>query len=491
MRKIFHQFFSIIFVVGFILVCADFVRACSCSLSLTVGIAFEETQNVAILKIDSLQTKKNPVSGEDVFFLSKMSVQKVYKGSFKVGQEMPFGITGTSCDVSFDKNDIGKEFLMYLDDKYDKSAKQKVWFYNYCSRTGGIEYRKADLKYIENIDKVRGKTRFSGTISQRIESAVEGEDSVSKKLINKSVRIVGNGKDIQVKTDESGVYEIYDLPAGKYQIFVEPIAGYRTIPFGYPIEIKAKQHTEQDITYGIDNLVSGKVYDINGKPLKDVCIHLNPAQGKIAKYTYLGDCTDENGKFKIDEIPIGKYVLVVNEDGEITANEPFETFYYPNSNQKENAQIFTIEAGKHIEELIIKPVPKVETVLLRGKVIFEDGVIPTTARDEYASVKFVPDDTNYDEKNRWGKSYSSSNLINQNGEFNVRVYKGQKGKLFASMHSYVGAYKDCPKLDKLIRAKGESVQDVETNILEIDGEKDLENVILKFPFPSCKKAKID
>jgi hypothetical protein len=258
------------------------------------------------------------------------------------------------------------------------------------------------------------------------------------------------------------------------------------------ILLNPKGHTEVNLKFNIFNSVSGKILDQKDRGMKDICLRLVPIENQESSFLYAADCSNEDGSFIISEIPVGKYVLVVNKDGEITANEPFESFYYPNTAKKETAQIFTIEAGKQIDDIIVKPIPKVETVLIKGKVIFEDGLSPTKMRDENASINFDPNiPASFEANNRWGTSYSHTNSTDENGNFSLRVYKGQKGKLFASMHSYVGEYKDCPKLDELVRAKGDSVQDVETNILEIDAEKDLENVILKFPFPSCKKAKID
>jgi hypothetical protein len=57
------------------------------------------------------------------------------------------------------------------------------------------------------------------------------------------------------------------------------------------------------------------------------------------------------------------------------------------------------------------------------------------------------------------------------------------------MFSYVGEYENCPKLDKIIRAKGETSREIETPAVQIEANTDLSGVELRFPFPSCKKAK--
>lgn len=474
-------------VVGSILLSADSVWACSCS-SPSLQDAVEFAPNIVTLKLKEVNENANDKNGKKRE-LSKLIVTKVYKGNLKVGETITHKV-GLFCSWSFDKEDVGTEYVFYL----DKPDEDGFWNGSICSRSKKLKYAGADLLYLDKINDVRGKSRLSGIVTQQIRPAFEGGDYADKLLIDREVIIIGNGKTITVKTDKNGAYEIYDLPSGIYEVIPQKIEGYK-LNFDWEMVdskkflLKPNGHTEASLSFSIFNSISGKILDEKGRGMKDVCVYLRPDEGKEARSLFAFSCSKDDGSFRISGIPVEKYVLVINEDGEITANQPFKTFYYPNSAKRETAQIFTIEAGKQIEGLVIKPVPKVETILISGKVVFEDGISPTEIRNEFASISFTPNNPTYNEKNRQDKSYSSSNLTNEKGEFSLRVYKGQKGKLFASMISYVGQYQDCPKLDNLIRAKGDSVQHVETNILEIDAEKDLENVILKFPFPSCKKAK--
>jgi hypothetical protein len=494
MRKIFHRFFAGALVVGSILLLADTVRACSCGGELTMDLA-EKTPNIVILKLEDVDEDAKDKDGK-VREISRLKVEKVYKGNLKVGEIINHEEYGWSCSWSFDKKSIGTEYLFYLNKPNDEG----FWNGFICSRSTTLKDAGADLLYLDKMDRVRGKSRLSGTVIRETNpflAFLDGEKLQNNLLTNHKVKIVGENQSIEVTSDKNGAYEIYDLPAGIYEIIPQKIEGYKLYSRGEMIDsekvlLKPNGHVEANLRFNIFNSFSGRILDEKGRGIKDVCVYLVPKDEQKAQFLFESDCSEEDGGFKISEIPVGKYVLVVNKDGEITANEPFETFYYPNTAKKETAQIFTIEAGKQIDDIIVKPIPKVETVLIKGKVIFEDGLSPTKMRDENASINFDPNiPASFEANNRWGTSYSHTNSTDENGNFSLRVYKGQKGKLFASMHSYVGEYKDCPKLDELVRAKGDSVQDVETNILEIDAEKDLENVILKFPFPSCKKAKID
>ncbi len=479
MRKIIHRFFTIVAIIFVGLLLADVVRACSCVQSPTVDIAFEKTPNVAILKIKELQTID--YAGNPQTFLKKMTVEKVFKGNLKVGQELNFGVTGTSCDYTFPKESIGSEMLLYL----DKSNKSGVWYYPACTRSSGVKEGIADIKYIENLNKVRGQTRLSGMVYQ--DTSTPNQYSNYQPLPNRSVQISGNGKNIELKTDENGFYEIYDLPAGKYKINVKKIEGYilgwlEKIE-SFDVVIKPKSHTEQNIIYGIENEVSGKFFDANGKNLKNVCIHLIPADGSRGKY--LGDCTNQNGNFEIDDIPIGDYVIIINDDGEISADEPFGTFYYPNVTKREDAKVFKIGAGQQIKDLVITAPNTVETITISGKVIFENGY-PKTKDERYVSVEFAPDKITKQTKID-GESRAT---VDEYGNFTLRILKGQKGKFYGELLTFLGDYEKCPKLDAILRKQSRSME-VHTNSVASVGTKDLTGIILKFPFQSCKKAKRD
>ena len=66
---------------------------------------------------------------------------------------------------------------------------------------------------------MRGRTRISGTLSFAKET---GESVAGRKI-----RIVGAGYSYEVKTDEKGVYEISDVPAGRYSVEPEIPPGWK------------------------------------------------------------------------------------------------------------------------------------------------------------------------------------------------------------------------------------------------------------------------
>jgi hypothetical protein len=101
-----------------------------------------------------------------------------------------------------------------------------LWEVYVCGRSASLNYAVDDLLYLNRLDEVRGKTRISG----RVEFVGENKLGVGGRVI----RITMANKVHEVKTDEKGFYEIYDLPAGAYQFEIETPAGWKAESFYEP-----------------------------------------------------------------------------------------------------------------------------------------------------------------------------------------------------------------------------------------------------------------
>lgn len=486
--------------------------ACSCVRSSTVDQEFKKAANVVVLKARSLErTEKEPPRLVNYGGIKQttLTVEKVYKGNLKIGQELILAQGGgADCVWTFDEENIGQEFLFYLGagpldlkssdnviaatGQFPRVTPRNVWVASTCSRSGGVDYRANDIKYLDSRSKVAGKTRLSGQLSQYIAASIEGERSEYKLLENYKIKISGNGKDIELKTDKHGGYEIYDLPPGKYKLFPESVEGYAFYDgMSGPIEVelKAGQHTEQGFDYFIRNAIRGKLIDANGKPLTGVCLRLVPSRGKAAKYFYQGDCTEPNGSFEFERIPAGSYVIAVNQDGKVTAAEPFETFYYPSAIHREDAIEITIGPGQIRDDLIIAAPTTAEVIEVSGILLFENGKPAGGGDEEPFFVEFFAEART--PKSGKNTEADSRAITDKNGRFTIRILKGQVGNLFGKTITFEGEYENCPRLDRIIRAQGRFVGDVQTKPFRIDATNDVSGIELRFPFPPCKKKRIE
>lgn len=120
---------------------------------------------------------------------------------------------------------IGTKWLFYIEQPerkefYDAKTKsyelseEKILWASTCSRTRLIAEAADDLDLLNNPEKYRGKTRFSGTIRYN----PQGQDV--------KLRLFGKDKTYLPKLHPSGYFEFFDMPPGRYIFELEPPSGF-------------------------------------------------------------------------------------------------------------------------------------------------------------------------------------------------------------------------------------------------------------------------
>jgi hypothetical protein len=487
------NFFSFLLpVLAALLFGAPDALACSCGPRPTVLDSYERSDAVVIvraLSIEKAEKGKEQRAGAQDVISTRVVVEKVFKGKLKPGDEMIFGQGGgADCIWTFDEQSIDRQFLFYLS---APEPNRKLWFGFGCGRSIVLEYAADDLLYLNNLEKARGRSRISGTLVVDDDSGISGA--------GRTVRIIGASKTYTVKTDADGVYEIYDLPGGKYLIEPEVPSGWKMDKFWHshspnfagekeevdkelkrvPIILQERRHATFNIHLKIENALRGRVYDTRGNPMPSVCLKAEPPEAEKTK-GYYTDCTDEDGNFAIKDIARGSYVLVVNDDGKISSSEPFRTFYYPNVFERDRAAVFTIGPGDKVEGLNIYVPQMEETIRIEGVVLYSDG---KPVVDEGVHFEQEKDEDNLESMARA--------KTDARGRFSITLLKGWKGILYGMMYTFTGEYENCPKLESLIKKQeGRTFAEMRTPAVEVRAENDLQGVELKYPFPGCKKAKL-
>lgn len=489
----------LLFSLGLALVGARAARACSCGPTPTVLESFEGSDVVVIARAVSVEKAEGAAPGggapegaeyhaHDVKSTTVL-VERVYKGGVRVGDELVFAQGGgADCVWTFDERSIGQRYLFYLS-RPEKG--QRLWVAVGCGRSRGVEGARDDLLYLDKLDRVRGKTRVSGTI--------EFDDyGQNMTVAGRLLRIAGPSKTYEVRTDAQGVYELYDLPPGRYTVEPEVPAGWRVAAswlrhspsyagardLNYwstvrkiPIVVGPKSHASLDVHFSIDNGVRGRVLDPAGRPMRGVCVKAVAAdEGK--DYGYQADCTEEDGVFHIREVPPGNYVLVANEDGALSSSEPFKTVYYPNVWERARAGVVHVGVGDRLEGFDINVPRTEETVTVGGLFLYSDGK-PVAGETVEFKAAGAPEGVEGDVRA----------TTDARGRFRIEVLKGLGGELYGRMYTYVGEFANCPKLEALVREGGTTSGEVKTAPLRIQADADLSEVELRYPFPSCKKAK--
>lgn len=142
-----------------------------------------------------------------------------------------------------------------------------------------------------------------------------------------------------------------------------------------------------------------------------------------------------------------------------------------------------VDANYFLRNLTLVPPEIIETITLSGTLVYSDG---KPAPDE--TVQFLKGAEITD-----SSLFISSNFkvkTDKNGRFTIKTVKGQAGVLRGTTYSFIGEFLNCPALDEILEQKGDKVSRIDTNDVEIDATVNLLEIELKFPFPSCKKAKL-
>ena len=472
------------------------VFACSCGNKPTLLDSLGSSKSVVVAKVVSVEKSREKDKNDkyDHYYIKsiKMVVEKTYKGDIKVDEEITLGQgSGSDCIIVFEESYIGSKMLLYLGPtskghpyflQNENKDSEPMYYVSFCGRSTGIESATADLLYLDKLNKVRGKTRISG----KLDSWKKG----SPNFTNVDIKITGKDKTYRVKTDKKGVFEKYDLPKGSYTI--EPQipkgwkigGGYSRSPNEYSIEkttkrsvtvgLKEKEHTEVNFSFVYDNSISGRIISPTGKPMKKVRVTAVSVNSDKLDSRGYSDSTNEKGEFYINTISPGNYNLVVNGDGKIDNDEPFEKLFYPGVSNRKNAGVVTIELGKFLKNFDIQIPQTIDLIQIKGKFLYSDGK-PVAKED----IKFMP--TN---KEKYDKIETESD---EQGNFSLQIPAQAKGILFGDMYIYPNKFKNCEKLEQIIKKKEDKYFDITTNKLKIGAVESLLNVELIFPFPRCDK----
>jgi hypothetical protein len=310
-RYLLHNLLHALVCLLFLFLLPRIANACGCFPHSTVLDDYERADLVIIAEMKTVVKGPNRFIGG--ISHATMEAQKVFKGDVKAGEVLTFsqGDPILGCSWDFAPNQIGEKYLLYL---YRPEKPSEPFTVTTCNRSRGLEYANDDLLYLENIDRARGRTRISGVVE------VEDEPTAGEQ-----VRITGKDKTYIATTDKNGVYELYDLPPGRYS--VEPV-----LKFGWKIKewlitreptraewrrsnldlppptkrwftLRAGKHFGANIRLKLANRIAGRVTTATGKPLQWVCVSLvatddpDPSTGEIDRSLEVK--TDKHGRFSL------------------------------------------------------------------------------------------------------------------------------------------------------------------------------------------------
>ena len=80
-----------------------------------------------------------------------------------------------------------------------------------------------------------------------------------------------------------------------------------------------------------------------------ICVSLVPANDESR--LFCNSLTDELGRFQIDAVEAGTYMIILNYENKVTIGMPFPTLYYPGVAERQKAKVITLKHGQSLNNL--------------------------------------------------------------------------------------------------------------------------------------------
>ena len=465
-----------------LLLSAASADACSCLRYPSPAEAFNSATAVFVGRV----ARAEPATAKKAYFAKQTVValvEEAFKGA-RVGQEIVFQQPSHNCAPKFD---AGARLLFYA--TYD--PKTKIWEVYGCNRDPDLEGAADDLLYLRALPLSAERNRVSGTLSHYEDGPDKGF-SLVENVAGAKVRIKGKDKTYEVTTNADGVYELYDLPPGTYTIEPELPFGLKVrFPMhfgpagegpGVTVKLTEKTCAGSDFVLSSDNSISGRVLGPGGVPMQDVCVELFTASKAEAESDgRIFDCTDAEGRYKLEEVPPGKYLIAANDDGKLSGDEPFPLVFYPGTFEREKASVVTVGRGDRRADYDVAVPSLHPTVNVSGVLLYSDG---HPAADASVTFETRQADARY-ERNAYATTDDA-------GRFTLTLLKGVPGKLYADFSVYEGKFEQtCPEMKKLIKKGADKLgaATLLTNTVAVEADRDAPDVRLIFPAPFCPPKK--
>jgi len=283
------------------------------------GTVVESTLTPNITTVQGPDGKDMRVTGNGTYTV-RLSVAETFSGEPKTEQIVYTSQQGSACGFPFQ---LGREYLVFT---YEKET--QLWT-SRCSRTSLLEpgVENAAITWMRAYKTAPHGSEISGFLRLPQDSSV--------KTVPASIHLSGPESRI-VPTDAEGRYVVRNLRAGEYSIEALVPDGFATRkPTKITVADKGCAEVDWPVTY--EGRIRGKVVDVDGKPVADLSMQLEYANGTRMNSGQIVS-TDLNGSYEFEHLSPGTYLVAVRNPG-FLVEEGASTIYYPHSQRPEAGTI--------------------------------------------------------------------------------------------------------------------------------------------------------
>lgn len=256
-----------------------------------------------------------------------------------------------------------------------------------------------ELEFLRSVSrKPRSGARIYGSAhsSQRILD--RNIKSAESSLGGVTIKIENDRQSLEVKTDSNGSFDVQGLEPGIYRVTAVAPEGFvpvRSERWGDYSKSWNKELSLRDcgcvrLSFKLEASaeVNGRVLDAEGKPLAGVKLSLISEKwreeeeikdGDIKSFQTLDGKTDDDGRYKIESVEPGRYLLGVNVIRP-TPQSPYPRIFYPDVSDIKQAEAFIVEPRKAAGPFDFRLTNKLEKGTVRGIVVWPDETLVAGAQ---------------------------------------------------------------------------------------------------------------
>lgn len=281
---------------------------------------------------------------------------------------------GSTCDFEFD---AGRRYLIYA-----RRTADGRWTTSICSGTKPVDEAAEDLEYLATIPTAQPTGRVYGTIERTIVDPLDRTTWKTVPATGVTLSLANDSNRLTVKADAQGRVDV-QVPPGEYSI--APVVPETVRVYGGPPQASVPARGCTPISFSLysNGRIEGRVVHEDGTPVPWVSVSMIPAdfpkdRRPESSTIAPGDSTNESGRFAIDAILPGRYVLAINARLGPTLSKPYAATYYPGV-ARDRTEPIDIADGERKTGFTIVVRPLAATTV-SGVVLFEDNRPAANAR---------------------------------------------------------------------------------------------------------------
>ena len=342
-------------------------QACSC---VDVGPPCQgawSVDAVFIATIASIETRETPVDSVSWEMRRvRLRVSRVFRGDVQPGPaEVLTGAGGGDCGYEFA---VGGTYVVYA------HRQRGLLTTNICTLTKPLAQASRDLAYLESLGAMAHDEAPRVTV--KVVLVDDGPHPTRQPASGVRVVLAGDQATAESMTGEDGEVTFNGLPPGTYEVTAEPLPPLAA--FGpTTISLPDRQScAEMQLGVSYDGRIRGSIVGPDGQPLQKVRPSLRAYQPGEDDREYGGwHETDAAGRFEIERLSPGEYVLAIGLDRHLSGDDTaYPETWYPGVPRREDAQVIGIGPGEHVQLRAFTAPHRLKRVTVRGRVTWPAGI---------------------------------------------------------------------------------------------------------------------